>query len=436
MTASSLESDELTRDHWRWVILASMADYIDAGSIVAGAVALSFWAEAFGMSNSLVGILGAFSSNAISAGVGALIGGYLGDRVGRKTLYQYDLLVYMLGALILALAPSKWVLVVGYLILGLAVGADIPTSWALVSEISPSGSRAKLMGLGNVFWYIGPLVTLGLALVVQRMGLGLLGVRIVFLHLVVVAGVTYYLRRGLEKSERWQRAHSEAKSDGRTLGTFSKFKEVFTGANLRSLLFVASVYSVWNLVAGTYGFFLPFILESAGNTSTAASYALQGLWFVSAIVAVVLVFMRYGDRSNRRPLYVVSAGLQVIAFALFIVFPISNTTVAIANVVLFGVGQGLAAWPLYRLWSVELFPTLIRGTAQGVITGILRISIGFWSFFVPVLSENGFKTVAGIMTGFLLFTLVVGTMFLPNTGNKSLEEIQDELRVGTGSVGD
>ena len=435
MGSSVTDSGELTREHWRWVILASMADYIDAGSIVAGAAALSIWANAFHMSDSLVGLLGAFSSNAISAGIGALIGGRLGDKVGRKKLYQYDLLVYIVGAAILMLANSQWVLILGYLILGLAVGADIPTSWALVSEISPSGSRAKLMGLGNIFWYIGPLVTLGLALLVSDMGM--LGVRILFAHLIVVAAVTWYLRRGLVESERWQKAHLEEESsgsdrEGTTMGTSSKIHQLFSDANLRSLVFVTSVYGLWNLVAGTYGFFLPYILHSVGGASPAEGDALQALWFISAIISVAFVFMRYGDRPNRKPLYIVSAGMQTLAFVLFIFFPVSNTMVAIANVVLFGFGQGIAAWPLYRLWSVELFPTLLRGTAQGVITGILRIGLGFWSLFLPILTRNtGFKTVATIMTVFLLFTLIVGTLFLPNTGGKSLEEIQRELQSTT-----
>ena len=234
-----------------------MADYIDAGSIVGGAAALSIWASAFGMSSSLVGLLGALSSNAISAGIGALIGGRLGDKIGRKTLYQYDLLVYILGAAIIVVAGSQWVVIGGYLLMGLAVGADIPTSWALVSEISPSGSRAKMMGLGNIFWYIGPLVTLGLALLVS--GMGLLGVRIIFIHLIIVAAVTWYLRRGLVESDRWKNAHSESESgDGEgNLVTGSKVRDLFTGANFRSLLFVASVYGFWNLVRGRTGSSFP-----------------------------------------------------------------------------------------------------------------------------------------------------------------------------------
>jgi inositol transporter-like SP family MFS transporter len=76
-----------TRDDWKNTVLAGLANYIDAGSIVAGAAGLSLWASMFHLSSSFVGVIGAFSSNAISAGVGALVGGRLCDLLGRKKIY-------------------------------------------------------------------------------------------------------------------------------------------------------------------------------------------------------------------------------------------------------------------------------------------------------------------------------------------------------------
>ncbi len=69
---------------WRNAILAGLANYIDAGSIVSGSVALALWKTQFGLSDGFIGLIGAFSANAISAGVGALLGGVLCDRFGRK----------------------------------------------------------------------------------------------------------------------------------------------------------------------------------------------------------------------------------------------------------------------------------------------------------------------------------------------------------------
>ena len=77
-----------SKDGWRGTILAGLANYIDAGSIVAGSVALALWKDIYGLSDSFIGLIGAFSANAISAGIGALVGGWLCDRYGRKRIYQ------------------------------------------------------------------------------------------------------------------------------------------------------------------------------------------------------------------------------------------------------------------------------------------------------------------------------------------------------------
>ena len=78
-----------TREDWKNTVLAGLANYIDGGSIVAGAAGLALWAGVYGLSSSFVGVIAAFSSNAISAGVGALVGGRLCDVYGRKKIYQW-----------------------------------------------------------------------------------------------------------------------------------------------------------------------------------------------------------------------------------------------------------------------------------------------------------------------------------------------------------
>lgn len=148
---------------WQTTVLAGLASYIDAGSIVAGAAGLALWAEHFGLSSGMVGAIGAFSSNAISAGVGALISGFLCDRHGRKFIYQWDLLVYATGILGIIFAPSPGLLVFGYVLTGLAVGADIPASWTLIAEQAPDGERGRHVGMAQVLWKLGPLVVLVLA---------------------------------------------------------------------------------------------------------------------------------------------------------------------------------------------------------------------------------------------------------------------------------
>src|ERR1700704_3715449 len=100
-----------TRDDWKNTILAGLANYIDAGSIVSGSAALALWVQYYHLSATFVGVLGAFSANAISAGIGALIGGRLCDKYGRKRIYQFDMLFYAFGMSWLVFASSPWMIV-------------------------------------------------------------------------------------------------------------------------------------------------------------------------------------------------------------------------------------------------------------------------------------------------------------------------------------
>src|SRR6185312_6726049 len=138
-----------TAQEWKNTILAGLANYIDAGTIVSGSAALALWATAYGLSPTFIGMLGAFSANAISAGLGALVGGRLCDLFGRKKIYQYDMLFYALGMLWLVFAVQPWMIVVGFILVGLAVGADIPASWSLIAEMAPSGKRGKHSGVAQ-----------------------------------------------------------------------------------------------------------------------------------------------------------------------------------------------------------------------------------------------------------------------------------------------
>ncbi|MET9022528.1 MFS transporter [Actinopolymorpha sp. NPDC004070] len=404
----------LDRRHWRWAVLASMADYIDAGSIVAGSAGLALWASAYHLSSGAVGLIAAFSSNAISAGVGCLIGGWLGDRVGRKRVYQWDLLVYAFGTLFIIFSPGLPGLLVGFVIVGLAVGADIPTSWTLIAEFSPARARGKLLGLTNVFWSLGPVLTLALAWALAP--LGVLGIRIVFAHLLVVALVTWFFRRGMVESERWRNAGRQASM---------RLRDFTTRANLRAFAFVFAMFLPWNLVAGTAGFFFPYILRTVGGAGQGTSVALQAMGFLIVSITTSVVFMPLSDTRHRRLLFGIGAALQAIAYGVLFTFPL-GVTVAVVYLVVNNLGSGFGQGPFFRVWSTELFPTQIRASSQALLYGVVRILIGGWSFLVPVLAATGFRTLALILLLLLVASGVIGLVFMPRTAGKTLEEIQDE----------
>jgi inositol transporter-like SP family MFS transporter len=415
--------DTITREQWKWSALAGMASYLDAGSIVALGAGLALFQTRLGLSNGAVGALAAIGPNAIGCALGSFIGGWLGDKLGRKRIYQYDLLVYAAGILCIALAMNSEMLFFGTFIVGIAVGADVPTSLALVGEFAPAKARGKLLGFTQVAWCLGPLIVLWMALILAP--LGLLGIRIVFMHLFVAALVTWALRRGLAESARWTAAASAGPAPRHKLGA------LFRGANLRALAWTATIYVFWNLAAGTAGIFNPYIIRTLNAGSQAASVGLSSAAFVIAMLVTSIVFMRFSDRNHasRKLLWGIGAIMQVIAYGLFLVLPFNIPTIVI-NIVLFAAGASLAGEAFYKVWSQELFPTLLRGTAQGFTFGMARTILGIWSFFVPMLASAGIEQVAGLLTLFLVISGFVGYFFMPNTSGKTLEQIETERETG------
>ncbi|RZJ97698.1 MAG: MFS transporter [Novosphingobium sp.] len=416
--APTLDPPQAGPSPMRDSILAGLANYIDAGSIVAGSAALALWAELYSMTPTTIGLIGAFSANAISAGVGALIGGVLCDRFGRKRIYQYDMLFYAFGMAWLTFASAPWMIVLGFVLVGLAVGADIPASWSLIAEIAPKRERARYSGIAQILWYLGPVVVLTLGLILAPFGL--LGIRFIFGHLLVLALVLTLLRSRMRESRYWEEAraaddHAE-KSD---------WRQLLQPKYLKSMLFLIGMYGFWNLWAGTNGFFFPYILRTVGGQSQQASVALQALTFGLGIVSIWFVFMKLSDKVNQRALFLVSALMQVGGMALLAVLPLTGP-VAVVHIVIMATAMGFGAQSFFQLWSAELFPTLLRSTAQGVTFAVVRIGLGVFSFFVPMLTATGFHTLAWILVGFLLVSAIIGWLGAPRNEGKSLEEIEAE----------
>ena len=421
--APAEDTGSVTSQQWKWSALAGMASYLDAGSIVALSAGLAMFKTMFGLSDGAVGVLAAIGPNALGCALGALGGGWLGDKLGRKRIYQYDLLVYAAGILCSALAVNREMLFLGTFVVGVAVGADVPTSLALVGEFAPSKARGKLLGFTQVAWSLGPVIVLWLAMALAP--LGLLGIRIVFLHLFVVALATWALRRGLAESARWTaaaRTTPEARHQVRAL---------FSGSHLKALVWTATIYLFWNLAAGTYGIFFPYFIRTLHAGGQAVSVGLSSATFGITMIVTITVFMKYSDRSHRarQLLWGIGAVMQVAAFVLFLVLPFT-ISVILANIVLWGTSAALSGEAFYKVFSQELFPTMLRGTAQGITFGVARAILGIWSFFVPVLAHAGIGPVAGLLTLFLAISGVVGFFFMPDTSGKSLEQIEHERAQG------
>ena len=410
------------REHWRNTILAGLANYIDAGSIVSGSVALALWKDLYHLSDSFIGLIGAFSANAISAGIGALIGGRLCDLFGRKKIYQFDMLFYAFGMLFLIFAAAPWMIITGFLLVGLAVGADIPASWSLIAEQAPDHERGAHSGVAQILWYLGPVAVLVAGYFLKPFGIG--GVRWLFIHLAVLALALTFLRSRMRESERWEETVATAESTGKLPG----WSDVLTPRHLGAILYLVTMYGMWNLWAGYNGFFTPYLIEQNYLPQWAATVVPASYFFVG-MLSIWFVFMRLSDKVNQRTLFAVSAVMHVAGMALLAVFGF-KLEVVIIHILIMGVAGGFGAQSFFQLWSAELFPTAIRSTAQGLAFAVVRIGLGIWSLAVPSLAASNFTELAWILTGFLVVSGVVGFVWAPRNEGKSLEQLEAERQGG------
>lgn len=411
---------------WRATISVAMSNYIEAGSIIAIATSLGFWQTEFGLSNFAVGLLAALSANAFGAAIGAVLGGPLCDRFGRKAIYTYDLLVYMAGVLLAAFAVNFAMLLTAFVITGIAVGAGVPASWTYIAEQAPSADRAKHVGTAQLAWSVGPLI--GFALAAGLAPLGLLGSRLIFGHLFVVAAVVWWVRQGLAESQIWKdEGAGETSSLASTVGSRGLRGLFSRKVNITALLFLGGIYLFWNTVAGQAGIFMPRVYDTAGLHSPIAQNLLQVLVWGATVASTYFGFMRYADRMSQRLLYVIGAALGIIGWIVLVAFTDGGVPTMLVFAVLWGVSSGIGAQAFYSLWASELFATPYRASAQGVMFFVVRTATGLLSYFFPtLLAATGLTTVGILLVVLLTVALLIGAVWAPQTRGKTLQQIEVE----------
>ena len=141
-------------------ITVSLTNYLDAGAIVAGASGLTLWQEYLSLTEGNLGWLNAISANCLGAAIGAIIGGFLADKYGRKFIYTYNMIIYMIGVLLIMLSVNFPMLLAGFLVTGVSVGVGVPASWTYISENSEINNRGRNIAISQMAWGIGPTIIL------------------------------------------------------------------------------------------------------------------------------------------------------------------------------------------------------------------------------------------------------------------------------------
>jgi sugar porter (SP) family MFS transporter len=399
----------------------------------------------------------ATSSVLIGAFLGAVLGGFLADRLGRKYSIIAGSALFILGTFIVIGSPGLPIFVVGRILIGVAIGIASFIVPMYISELAPERIRGTLVSFNQLFVTVGILISYGVDSYFSATGAW----RLMFAS-GLIAGVILLVGMALMPfSPRWlvlkHKSNKAKQVLQRVRGTNDVQKEVdeinetvktrnrglaqFKSSMLKYPLIVGLGLAIFQQITGvnTIIYYAPTIFQFAGLSSdTAAIAATTGVGAANLIMtAVALVLV---DRVGRRPLLLVgTAGMVISLIVLGAGFAFAGaagqasdvgiiTAISlIAYISFFAIGLG----PVFWLLISEIFPLQARGTAMSIAT-VANWSANFlitllFLELVDVLGQSGtFWLFAAIGIVSFLFTL----RLVPETKGLTLEQIEDHFKRG------
>src|SRR6266513_1629600 len=280
---------------------------------------------------------------------GAIVFGHLGDLIGRKFTFMLTLLLMGAATFVVGLLPgyetigilAPILLVAMRVLQGLALGGEYGGAATYIAEHSPDGQR------GFYTSWIQTTATMGIVLAL----------------LVILVGLSIYIRLKLEESPLYARLKEQGKaSHNPALESFS------SGKNWGLILFALfGATAPEGVVWYTGQFYALFYMTTVLKISYVTVYIVMMI-AMTAAAPFFIVFGALSDRVGRRNIMTAGFALAVVTFwpvfTLFDTFkdnPVVLTVLVFYLVILVTMVYGPIA-----AFLVELFPARIRYTSMSL----------------------------------------------------------------------
>src|ERR1700761_4855425 len=161
---TTLDERPPTAFYWQLTLLATLGGFLFGYDTSNIGSALNFVPS--GLHGLALGYL--VSGAALGAAAGAILGGPVADRFGRKTLMIADAAIYAAGAILSAITPDVGVLLFARTLIGLAIGADSAIATAYIAEFAPRSRRGQLSIIQQWMITVGILVAYLVAVIILK----------------------------------------------------------------------------------------------------------------------------------------------------------------------------------------------------------------------------------------------------------------------------
>lgn len=419
--------------------------------VISGAIL--FISEDLGLTPFLEGLV--VASLLLGAAIGAGSAGPLSDRLGRRNLIIVAAVIFSVGAIGAALAPSVGVLVLFRVVLGLAVGAAALIVPLYLSEIAPTEIRGAISSLNQLMIVVGILSAFVVnALLAESgawrwmLGLALIPSVVLLIGMLFMPETPRWLvSRGRDDDAREvlrrNRDEEAAEQEIRDIKEVEREEEggltELLAPWVRPALIVAVGLAVFQQLIGinTIIYYAPTTLTNVGYGNAAAIYA--NLVIGAINVLMTLLAIRLIDRTGRKPLLLggligMVVSLSVLGLSTLLLSQPSSPTDLVAIITLVCLAGFIisfaATWgPTVWVMLPEVLPLRIRGTAMGVAIFLHWIANFVVSqTFPPLLASigPGVTFLGYAVIGVLAFVFV--SAMITETKGRSLEQIEADLR--------
>lgn len=376
--------------------------------------------------------------------VGTFLLGFIADRFGRRFIFTWSLVWYVICTAIMAFQDSGFAINVWRFLAGIGIGVELVTIDSYISELIPSGERGRAYAVNQFITFCAvPIVAFLAYALKDTQPLGLAYWRVVILVGTLGAAAVWFIRRNVPESPRWLARHGRIDEAERIVADIERrvaaekgvalpaplpisaeaesrgsFSEIFGPRYLKRTI----ILSIFNMaqVIGFYGFaaWVPTLLIHRGVHVTASlEYA-----FIIAIANPFgpLLGTLFADKLERKTQ--ICGGLLVMGIVIALFAQSSAPAVLIALGVLFTLASNVMSYAFHG-YQAELFPTRIRARAVGFVYSWSRLAAAFAGLAIGILLHN--YGVPGVAT-FIGASMAVGICMVllgPSTKGRALESI-------------
>ncbi|MGC9122543.1 MAG: MFS transporter [Thermoplasmata archaeon] len=363
-------------------------------------------------------VLGAVILGTIIGTIGA---GFLTDLFGRRTIYIYDLLGYIIFGVLQVLTSNPWIIVISRLFMGIAIGADYPVSNSYIAEIAPKEFRGRYLAFANVSFISGAFTSVLISWIIFELYPIIspdLGWRLMLVLGVIPAIIVLIMRYQMPESQRWENVK------GKIVGT-EIAKEMFTGLGGKFTILNSVLWFIYDMAVYGASLFIPTIILKVYGTSQVPNQvnALYDSIFLLVLLLSATLVTFIIDSTGRKIIQIIGfVGMGI--FFLLIPYGFENIYIFIMIAVMVEFFNGFAGTTT-GIFPAELAKTEFRGSAYGFASMMGKIGALVGVFAIGLGTAYVGRDTAPVLQifGIIMFVGAALTLFLVDITDMDLDEL-------------